>query len=164
MLDLTRALVTEPHIITRTFYASPDPFSQDKVGLNIYISTLQYLWPGGGGVGGLGLGQLPPAEDQRAADLLHPAHRGPGEHKICFYSSIYVFLFCTRARCSLVCWAPPASTCTATARCAGGGWRWAGRTHSPTPTGTSAESRSSLECKPIHLDIRVHRKTEQWLN
>ena len=36
MLDLTRALVTEPHIITRTFYASPDPFSQDKVGLDIY--------------------------------------------------------------------------------------------------------------------------------
>ena len=42
MLDLTRALVTEPHIITRTFYASPDPFSQDKV--DTYISTyLQYL-------------------------------------------------------------------------------------------------------------------------
>ena len=38
MLDLTRALVTEPHIITRTFYASPDPFSQDKVDTynNIY--------------------------------------------------------------------------------------------------------------------------------
>ena len=57
MLDLTRALVTEPHIITRTFYASPDPFSQDKVDTyNIYISTLQYLWPGGGGVGRLGPG------------------------------------------------------------------------------------------------------------
>ena len=41
---------------------------------------LQYLWPGGGGVGRLAPGQLPPAEDQRAADLLHPAHRGPGEH------------------------------------------------------------------------------------
>ena len=43
MLDLTRALVTEPHIITRTFYASPDPFSRDKVGLdiyNIYICTI----------------------------------------------------------------------------------------------------------------------------
>ena len=44
MLDLTRALVTEPHIITRTFYASPDPFSQDKVDTyniyNIYISTI----------------------------------------------------------------------------------------------------------------------------
>ena len=37
VLDLTRALVTEPHIITRTFYASPDPFSQDKVDTyNIY--------------------------------------------------------------------------------------------------------------------------------
>ena len=84
VLDLTRALVTEPHIITRTFYASPDPFSQDKVGLdiyNIYISTyLQYQWPGGGGVGGLAPGQLPPAEDQRPADILHPAHRSPGEH------------------------------------------------------------------------------------
>ena len=79
MLDLTRALVTEPHIITRTFYASPDPFSQDKVDTyNIYIS--KYPWPGGGGVGRLAPGQLPPAEDQRAADLLHPAHRGPGGH------------------------------------------------------------------------------------
>ena len=47
MLDLTRALVTEPHIITRTFYASPDPFSQDKVGLdiyNIYISTYLHIY------------------------------------------------------------------------------------------------------------------------
>ena len=81
MLDLTRALVTEPHIITRTFYASPDPFSQDKVGLdiyNIYISS--YQCPDGGGVGGLAPGQLPPAEDQRAADILHLAHRSPGEH------------------------------------------------------------------------------------
>ena len=44
MLDLTRALVTEPHIITRTFYASPDPFSQDKVGLDIYISTYLHIY------------------------------------------------------------------------------------------------------------------------
>ena len=38
-------------------------------------------------MGGLAPGQLPPAEDQRAADILHPAHRGPGEH-----SSLDVFL------------------------------------------------------------------------
>ena len=126
---------------------------------------LQYLWPGGGGVGRLAPGQLPPAEDQRAADLLHPAHRGPGEHSsLDMFLFIYLFIVCTRARCSRVCWAGPASTCTAIARCAGGGWRWAGRTPSPPPTGTSAESRSSLECKPSHLDIRVHRKTEQWLH
>ena len=39
-------------------------------------------------MGRLAPGQLPPAEDQRAADLLHPAHRGPGEH-----SSLDMFLF-----------------------------------------------------------------------